>query len=625
MERRLRFLTLVVLAVLVLTLSGIAVAADVPDNAARPAEVTDPLVRVLLTKGILSEEEASALAAAPATEQHSQLVQLLLKKGVLSPSDVAAIPSSNERMVNFSTSATVKPAVMVETMDTSLPPQAAPKPPPVIAAIAPIRVLQSGPAKVGGLVPTIKLPNGAKLALYGFLKSSVVYDTSNQFGNDFPLPGFLGDTGSSGSPQFHIKARAARVGVNFEWPDVAKNLALTGKLEFDFEGNFTRTNNRNISSIRSSTPSIRLAYMRLEHIVNDQTSVFVLFGQDWTPFASSTLPNLVETTGLGIGFGSLYERDPQVRFGVHHKVGGSRSFAIQPEFAIVLPASGITPTDLGNQLGYGERLGPDSARPGIQGRLVFQFQLDKARGVAPAQIIVSGMQGSRRINIARAALLAAAQDKLGIAAGTNFVDTAFPRGAEVNSDTWGGTAEIQLPTRYVTLIGKYYSGADLRWFFEGQLYSVFNNTAAQGLTNTFSVAGLDGNTAVFGLNPSGAPDYARQRPVRGRGGFVNLGFPLSRIFNADPEGRNAGWTMYLHYGVDQAVARDIRKAGGANGRQRGNLAAANLQYKMNKFVTFAYEQSWYQTKAIGAGSAFEGTNQHEMHDIRSEFATIFTF
>ena len=31
---------------------------------------------------------------------------------------------------------------------------------------------------------------------------------------------------------------------------------------------------------------------------------------------------MLETTSLGVAFGSLYERDPQMRFGYTHKFGG---------------------------------------------------------------------------------------------------------------------------------------------------------------------------------------------------------------------------------------------------------------------------------------------------------------
>ncbi|MCV5262561.1 hypothetical protein OFC55_33380, partial [Escherichia coli] len=80
--------------------------------------------------------------------------------------------------------------------------------------------------------------------------------------------------------------------------------------------------------------------------LSDRSAFFALFGQDWTPFGSSTLPNLVETTGYGIGFGTLYERLPQVRVGFNRKLGGTRNFSFQPEFAIALPAYGNLPADV---------------------------------------------------------------------------------------------------------------------------------------------------------------------------------------------------------------------------------------------------------------------------------------
>ncbi len=132
------------------------------------------------------------------------------------------------------------------------------------------------------------------------------------------------DPGPDGAPEFHAKARFFRLGTNFEWPDLNKKTSITGKFEFDFEGNFTRALNRNVSTIRSSQASIRLAYGRVDHRLSDATNLFALFGQDWTPFGSSTLPALYETTGMGLGFGTLYERAPQFRFGAGHKVGGSQ-------------------------------------------------------------------------------------------------------------------------------------------------------------------------------------------------------------------------------------------------------------------------------------------------------------
>ncbi len=46
---------------------------------------------------------------------------------------------------------------------------------------------------------------------------------------------------------------------------------------------------------------------------------------------------------------------------------------------------GDVPTNVADQLGFGERQGADANRPASQGRVLVQWQLDKAEGVVPAQ------------------------------------------------------------------------------------------------------------------------------------------------------------------------------------------------------------------------------------------------
>jgi hypothetical protein len=321
---------------------------------------------------------------------------------------------------------------------------------------------------------------------YDYFKTSVIHDSSSPGGNDFPLPLLAADTGPNSSPEFHLKARALRLGVNFEWLDPAPKTVITGRLELDFEGDFTRVNNRNVSSIRSSRPSLRPAWARIDRRFNEKVAGFALFGQDCSPFASSTLPNMIENTNFGgVGYGAIYQRLPQVRAGFNYNAGGARSWKIQPEFAIVLPAFGDLPTNVADQLGFGERQGADSDRPGLQGRAVLQWQLDKAEGVSPAEFIVS-FEHARRTAIVTAASVPAQ------------FRSAFPASAEVSSNSDAYSAEFQLPTRFVTLSGKYYSGSDLRFFFGGQLLSKFNDTA--GLTSTASVPSIDGaSTVVLGF------------------------------------------------------------------------------------------------------------------------------
>jgi hypothetical protein len=321
---------------------------------------------------------------------------------------------------------------------------------------------------------------------------------------------------------------------------------------------------------------------------------------------------MIENTNFGgLGDGAAYERAPQSRFGLNLKAGGSHALSFQPEFAVVFPAFGDLPTNVADQLGFGERQGADSEQPAIEGRFVTQWQLDKASGVVPAQLIFS-FHHARRTAIVTAASVPLT------------FRSAFPSGAEVSSNSNGYSAEFQLPTRFVTAVGKYYAGSDLRFFFAGQLLSNFNDTA--GLTSTATAASIDGaSTVVFGLL-NGVPTVAPQRPVRAQGGFVQIGFPLSRIFDADPKGRNAGWTAYVYYGYDQATARDARRFG-ARG-SRSDLFSGNIPYKLNSFVTFGYEQGLYRTRAtdrFGALPLFRGIPSFTTHNVRSEFAAIFNF
>ena len=490
-------------------------------NESDPA-TADPLVRVLLSRGLLTPEEAKAIGLSGSrVEQRDRLAALLRDKGLISTTEYEGVRSVASDSL-ASASVTITPALEVtnETAKSSNPSQT-PATPTKIAAVAPVRLLGIDTPKREGLIPDIKLGTGARLKLYGIFKTSIIHDSSSPQGNDFPLPLLAGDTGPENSPEFHLRARGLRLGANFEWLDPAPNLVITGKIEFDFEGNFTSANNRNISSIRSSQPSIRLAWVRIDRRFNDKTSAFALFGQDWSPFVSSTLPNMIENTNFGgLGYGAAYTRIPQARFGFNFKAGGSRSLQFGPEIAIVVPAFGDLPANVADQLGFGERQGTDSQQPGVQGRAVLQWQLDKAENVVPAQLIVS-FEHAKRTAIVTAASVPAA------------FRTAFPSGAEVSSNSNAYSAEFNLPTHFMTAVGKYYAGSDLRFYFAGQLLSNFNDAA--GLTSTATASSIDAaSTVVFGFL-NGAPVVSPQRPVRGQGGFVQLGFPLSRIFDADPK------------------------------------------------------------------------------------------
>ena len=595
--------------------------------AARPAEmpvvpepvmnrITDPLLRVLVVKGVVDVEDVLGILALNPVQQRTGLVQLLLNKGIINAAEAAEAGQSSANRLAPPAPAQIVPAaalVAAPVAKTAAATLAAPK--AVVPAVAPLRVLQVEPIKRDGMVPDIKLGSGAKLKLYGFVKASAIYDSSSPSGTDMPLPYLNGDTGPDVDPEFHVRARNMRLGAQFEWLDPSQKTVLTGKFETDFEGSFTRALNRNISSVRSSQLSLRTAWARIDRTVSAKDTVFVLAGQDWTPFGSSTIPNLFETTGLGLGYGTLYERLPQVRTGLVHTVGGSRSLKFLPEIAVTLPAFGNTPTNVADQLGYGERQGADSGRPEIQGRVVTQWQFDQAPGVVPAQFVVSFVQASRKA-LVRAADVPAA------------FKAAFPNGGEVSSGRYGYTIELQLPTRAFTFTGKYFNGEDLRFYFVGGLYSSYND--AYGLTGTATAPSIDGaSNVIFGMQ-NGKAVIAPQLPVRTQGYSADLSLPLSRIFNANPVKRSAGWSANFHYGIDMVPARDARRMSGVRGKS--DLAAFTLFFKLTSLVSLVGEESMYRTRAANSSATdqgglflLRGIPSRQWHDIRTEMGPVFTF
>jgi hypothetical protein len=630
------------------------------------------LLGVLVMKGVLAPAEANAIRNAAPDTEFQLLVEALSRKGVLSAADLSAAAKPTAQPAAPAT-ASVAPA---ETASAALSsseaspqqPQTQPqppypsrvagelKPPPasVAVAIAPVRVFPVDAPKTGALAGIKAGP--ITLAPYGFIKATVIHDSSDPDGDDFPFPGIwlnaggnsTFNTGPTADPEVHVKARSTRFGLNIEWPDVSKNLTLTGKIEGDFEGNFSEVDNRDVTSIRNPEPQMRLAFVRLDYHASENTDFFFVGGQDWTLFGSGALMNIVETTFNGAFWGNIYTRSPQLRVGAIETLDKEHHVNLEGQFGVMMPSSGQIlklGTDAGNglaaQLGQGEREGADSDRPELEGRAALSYQVDKAAGVAPAQIALAGFH-SRRTSIvpnSSYCTIATSCTSSETLMPANYA-AAFPNGFQASSTMWGGQIVAQIPTRWFTLVATAYRGGDLRFYLGGQLNTFATDTG--GLTNVvgpFETA--DGGPlaaaggAVLGTNSAGQVMVAPQRPIRAFGGFIQLGLPLSRWFNADPKGHNAGWQLHFTVGKDQVNDRDLNNPGFINSANivaplpllMGKSAIATLYYKVNTWATFAFEQSVYATRAEDHIPLYtiDGVGSNEWQDHRTEFGPIFTF
>jgi hypothetical protein len=633
------------------------------------------LLGVLVKKGVLGAAEADAIRNAAPEAEFQLLVEVLSRKGVLSAADLsatgtpAAQPPAPEAPVEAGESgssssreaADASPEPQPQTQpQTPIPSRVAgelpPPPPSVVGAVIPVRVFPIDAPKTGGLAGIKAGP--ITLAPYGFIKATVVHDSSDPNGDDFPFPGIwltagpnsTFNTGPTKDPEVHVKARSTRFGLNVEWPDMSKNLTLTGKIEGDFEGNFSEVDNRDVSSIRSNEPQLRLAYVRLDYHASDTFDVFFLGGQDWTLFGSGALENIVETTFNGAFWGNIWERSPQMRGGFIWTLDKQHHVNLEPQFGIMMPSTGqilkLGLSGLAGQLGEGEREGADSDRPEWEGRVALSYQLDPAKGVAPAQIALAGFHSRRTSIVPNSSYVCDG--------GANVLacslESAFPNGFQASSPQWGGQIVAQIPTRWFTLVATGYRGGDLRFYFGGQI-----NTFATDVARLTAVSGpyvaADGGPLVAaggavlgctaalvgGACPSGDAVVAPQRPIRSFGGFVQLGLPLSRWFNADPKGHNAGWQLLFTIGKDQVNDHDLNNPGyvaAYNGggtaplpMLMGKTAIGTVYYKFNNWCQFAFEQSVYATRMKDGLTIYTiaGQPSNEWQDHRSEFGPIFTF
>src|SRR3974390_3180094 len=203
--------------------------AALPAPAANPvagnANVT-ALLGVLVMKGVLAPGEANAIRNAAPEVEFQLLVEALARKGIVSADDLNVAAASPPPVAP---APPVPPApspvpVLVSAPAAQAPPAKDTKPasPPVVAAVAPLRVLPLDAPVRDGLIPGFKV-GAVKVTPYGFIKATVVRDSSSPNGDDFPFPGIwlnssdVFSTGPTRNPSFHIKARSSRFGSNFEW------------------------------------------------------------------------------------------------------------------------------------------------------------------------------------------------------------------------------------------------------------------------------------------------------------------------------------------------------------------------------------------------------------------------
>src|SRR5215467_393903 len=282
--------------------------AATPASGSAPANVAsnptaDPLLQLLVSKGILTSSEANSLTSAPAGQMRDQLLQLLSAKGILSADELNQL-----RAGGAAKTGDVSPRILDATLRTSssssstaavqpvssAPPQEQPKASPLSFRIGAAEFTPGGFVDFENIFRTTNTGNVAATSFGAIPFSNTVQ-------------GHLTEYRSTGQySRFSLKT-TAKYGKN----------DITGYIEFDFNGN--DPTNVFVTS-NGHTDRLRLFWLDLK-----RGKWEFLGGSTWglrTPNRVGVSPNPADLSlgyqeDAGIGVGYNYTRAAEIRVAYH--------------------------------------------------------------------------------------------------------------------------------------------------------------------------------------------------------------------------------------------------------------------------------------------------------------------
>jgi hypothetical protein len=264
----------------------------------------NPLVRLLQTKGIITEQEAAMLSEASSPAQaERRLAELLLSKGVINRQEY------DETLFALGDTSTAlepsAPRVITAAAHVSGAPAADPA---SASSKAPGKEPSPAQAQAEGPMTTMsRIP----VKIYGSILFNANYVSHGANTIDIPLfPQKRGTSSDQNHQNFNTTLRQSRFGLRYEGK-IFDDAKLTGVFEFDLLGGKPAfANGVNFDIFR-----VRLAYGRIDW-ANDSLEA----GQDWAVFAPLNPTSLASYAIPGFSTsGNLWNRMPQIRY--EHREG----------------------------------------------------------------------------------------------------------------------------------------------------------------------------------------------------------------------------------------------------------------------------------------------------------------
>ncbi|HXU39517.1 MAG TPA: hypothetical protein VN937_24395 [Blastocatellia bacterium] len=317
-------------------------------NAAVQQQDRTPLVRLLESKGIITEQEAAMISEASSPAQaERRLAELLLSKKVISREEYdqtllalgagSADSASTPRVTVAAAHVGESPA----SNSSRVAREAREK------ASSPAQAQAEGPMTTVSKVP---------VKIYGSILFNANYVSHGANTIDIPLfPQKRGTSPDQDHQNFNMTVRQTRFGLRYEGK-IFDDAKLTGVFEFDLLGGSPAfANGINFDIFR-----VRLAYGRVDWKKDSLEA-----GQDWAVFSPLNPTSLASYAIPGFSTsGNLWNRMPQIRY--EHRAGDKTKFVFTT--ALLDPNAGDSSGNpAARPIGLGER----GAAPAAEMRLGF--------------------------------------------------------------------------------------------------------------------------------------------------------------------------------------------------------------------------------------------------------------
>ena len=352
---------------------------------------------------------------------------------------------------------------------------------------------------------SFKSKSGKLVDFYGYFKIDVAYSDSKAVGKDYILFALPENT-SSNDDDFNLNFKHSRFGFIIKTEEAGYK--IVGNLEFDFYGDLSGSNDPNKEGIR-----VRKAWVQF-----GKEDWNIKAGMDWM-LLTQLYPHLSNFPS-GALIGNIGYRIPQIRFTKLFKMESDK-------FTTQVALDKVWGDPWSDPLKPYIDTGSDSGTPDVQGRIVYDFNLEGVK----LHLGVIGHYGKMQVDLT---------------GGDKYLDTY----------SYGFEGAVS-PVNWLTISGKLWAGKNLAGWYTGGIGQGVLYVDTQGLY-----------TKLTDVQDSKLTDA---KEISAKGGWIEV--------TLKPDSK---WLFHVGYGVDDPDNDDFKYGNTVYSRAR----TKNTMYYANGFYKF---------------------------------------